>query len=140
LGTDLFRPAGRRLDEAFKAFVPLGSSAAYAAVLLGPWGALKTAAYTVGSLAWLGYAVGFLAFVFVLLPGLFVLAVQLGRALARSRVTTRKAFVALAYALVPLGLPAWVAFSLSFVFALHAVHAARRHGRPAQLPRPRAHQ
>jgi hypothetical protein len=32
-------------------------------------------------------------------------------------VSTRKAFVSLSYALIPLGLAAWIAFSLSFVFA-----------------------
>jgi hypothetical protein len=111
-GADLAQPAGRRMDEAFKAFLMLGSALVYSAVLLGPWGALKTAAYAVGSWAWLAYAAAFIAFVFGLLPAAFWLAVRLaGRGQLRQR------FVALAYSLIPLGLAAWMAFSLSFVFA-----------------------
>jgi hypothetical protein len=116
-GTDLSVATGRKLDEAFKAFILLGSAMVYSAVMLGPWGVLKSAAYTVGSLAWLGYTAGFLFLIFGLLPGLFFIAVRVGLMLDRSRVPSRKAFIACAYALVPLGLLAWIAFSLSFVFA-----------------------
>ncbi|MBI4772028.1 MAG: 4Fe-4S binding protein [Chloroflexi bacterium] len=116
-GADLLQPAGRRLDEAFKAFIMLGSALVYSAVMLGPWGALKTAAYNIGSPAWLAYALAFLTVAFGLLPGLFWLAVWGGRALSGARGRLRKPFVAFATALVPLGLTGWIAFSLSFVFA-----------------------
>jgi hypothetical protein len=116
-GEDLTRQAGRKMDEAYKAFIMLGSAMAYAVVLLGPWGALKSAAYNVGSLPWLGYALAFLGFSLLLLPGLFYLAVLAGRWLSRSPLNPRKAFIAFAYCLVPLGLLAWVAFSLGFVLA-----------------------
>jgi ferredoxin len=116
-GADLLRPGGRRLDEAFKAFIMLGSALIYIAVMLGPWGALKSTAYSVGSPAWFVYALAFLGFVLVLLPGTFFLAVLLARSLLSSKLPARKAFIHFAYALTPLGLAAWVAFSLSFVFA-----------------------
>lgn len=116
-GADLTQPRGRGLDEAFKALIMVGAALAYAAVMLGPWGELKAAAYAVGSAGWWLYAGGFLGLVLVVMPGLLLGAVLLGRALARSQVKARQAFVALAYALVPLGLAAWVAFSLAFVFA-----------------------
>lgn len=126
-GSDLLHPSGRKLDEAFKAFIMLGSAIVYSAVMLGPWGILKSAAYQVGSLPWLVYAFGFLTFVFGLLPGLFYLAVKSGQAVGGQQKDPRstaksksgfskKAFVALAYTLVPLGLAAWIAFSLAFVF------------------------
>lgn len=115
-GTDLAQTRGRKLDEAFKAFIMLGSAFVYSAVMLGPWGQLKAAAYAVGSMAWFGYALVFLAFMLGLLPGLFYLAVIAGRALSTSRLSPRQLFLAQSYALVPLGLAAWVAFSLSFVF------------------------
>jgi len=115
-GADLSEPRGRRLDEAYKAFIMLGAAIVYSAVMLGPWGRLKTAAYAVGSLEWLAYVAAFLGFVLALLPGGFLLAVRLGRTLA-ARALPRKAFVSLAYSLVPLGLSAWIAFSVSFVFA-----------------------
>ncbi len=116
-GADLLQPRGRKLDEAFKAFIMLGSSLVYITVMLGPWGALKTAAYSVGSLAWLTYASVFLVVVLGLIPGVFMLAVLTGSKLARSKVPARKAFIHLAYVLVPLGLAAWIAFSFSFVLA-----------------------
>ena len=116
-GADLNNPAGRRLDEAFKAFLMLGSAAVYSAVMLGPWGTLKTAAYAVGSAPWLAYALGFLLVVFGVLPGAFYLAVLAGRFRVKSRVAPRRAFIAFSCALVPLGLAAWIAFSLAFIFA-----------------------
>lgn len=116
-GADLIQQRGRRLDEAFKAFIMLGSSMVYMAVMLGPWAALKTAAYSVGSLEWVAYALAFLVFVLVLIPGGFLLAVLGGRALVGTGVPVRKLFVHLAYVLVPLGLASWIAFSFSFVFA-----------------------
>ena len=116
-GSDLLEKRGRRLDEAYKGFIMLGSAAVYSAVMLGPWGALKDAAYQVGGLPWLGYAATFLLTALALLPGLFWLAVAAGQRLAPGRRTQKQAFVAFAYALVPLGLSAWIAFSLGFVFA-----------------------
>ncbi len=115
-GADLTVVRGRKLDEAFKAFIMLGSAVVYSAVMLGPWGWLKTTAYNVGSLAWLGYALAFLLFTLGLLPGLFCLATWAGMEQHPNRRALRQRFTAYAYALVPLGLAAWIAFSLSFVF------------------------
>ena len=50
-----------------------------------------------------------------MLPGLFIVAVRAGQFLARDFTPIRKAFITYSYTLVPLGLMAWVAFSLSFV-------------------------
>jgi hypothetical protein len=113
---DLATPS-RRLDEAFKAFLMLGAAMAYALILLGAWGEVKAAAYTLGSLPWLVYALGFLGFIFGVLPALFALMVRLGQVASHSRASFKPAFAAFATALVPLGLMFWVAFSLSFVLA-----------------------
>ncbi|MBI4632236.1 MAG: 4Fe-4S binding protein [Chloroflexi bacterium] len=107
LGDDLLNRHGRKLDEAFKAFIMLGSAIVYSAVMLGSWGQLKAAAYAVGTSAWALYAITFLVFIFGALPASFFIATSFNR----------KSFVNFAYALVPLGLLAWIAFSLSFVFA-----------------------
>ena len=107
---DLTKPS-TRMDEAFKAFIMLGSSMIYAGVLLGPWGVLKDAAYNVGSSAWAWYAIVFLAFIFGILPGAFTLGI-----LDRSNsIPLKQRFASLSTALIPLGLMFWVAFSLSFV-------------------------
>ena len=83
----------------------------YAGVLLGPWGMLKDAAYNVGSSAWMIYAILFLTFIFIVLPGIF----SVGLLPAKSSVHFKQRFAALSTALIPLGLMFWVAFSLSFV-------------------------
>jgi hypothetical protein len=116
-GADLSVERNRKLDEAYKAFIMLGAAAVYSAVLLGPWGALKLAAYSVGTLPWLAYAACFLALILLALPGLFWLAVWSGKKSSGSTQPVKKLFIAQSYALVPLGMAAWVAFSLSFVFA-----------------------
>ena len=109
-GADLASPT-KRLDEAFKTFIMLGSAMVYAAVLLGPWGSLKDAAYNVGTSAWFLYSLAFLAVIFVLLPGLFAASLL---PLAGRR-PFKQRFAALSTSLIPLGLMFWVAFSLSFV-------------------------
>jgi polyferredoxin len=107
---DLAKPS-TRMDEAFKAFIMLGSAIIYAGVLLGPWGAFKDAAYNVGSGAWFIYAAAFLAIIFVVLPGLFTLGILN----AKNTLPLKQRFASLSTALIPLGLMFWVAFSLSFV-------------------------
>jgi len=114
-GADLLTSRGRRLDEAYKAFIMLTCALAYSIVLLGPWSVLKETAYAVGSVEWWVYAASFLAANLAIVPGLFFACAWLARRIARAATSTRELFVAYAYALVPLGLAAWVAFSLSFV-------------------------
>jgi 4Fe-4S binding protein len=107
---DLAKPS-TRMDEAFKAFIMLGSAMIYAGVLLGPWGTLKDAAYHVGSEPWFIYAAVFLAIIFVILPGFFTLGILN----TKSFLPLKQRFASLSTALIPLGLMFWVAFSLSFV-------------------------
>jgi hypothetical protein len=107
---DLAKPS-TRMDEAFKAFIMVGSAMSYAGVLLGPWGAFKDAAYNVGSSAWFIYAVIFLAIIFGILPGLF----SLGLYQRHNDIPFKQRFASMSTALIPLGLMFWVAFSLSFV-------------------------
>jgi polyferredoxin len=107
---DLAKP-GTRLDEAYKAFIMLGSAMIYAGVFLGPWGLFKDAAYNVGTSIWFIYAILFLAIIFGILPGLFTL----GLLQMKGSLTLKGRFASFSTALIPLGLMFWVAFSLSFV-------------------------
>ncbi|HSJ87216.1 MAG TPA: 4Fe-4S binding protein [Anaerolineales bacterium] len=107
---DLAKPS-TRIDEAFKGFIMLGSAMIYAAVLLGPWGALKDAAYQVGTSAWFLYAIVFLSMIFAVLPGFFTLGILF----TKSSRPLKQRFASSSTALIPLGLMFWVAFSLSFV-------------------------
>lgn len=108
---DLAKPS-TKLDEAFKAFIMLGAALIYAYVLMGSNGAAKLAAYSVFTPNWFLYAAVFLAFIFVLLPGIYWLCVLVGN--LRLPVSGKR-FASASTPLIPLGLMFWVAFSLSFV-------------------------
>ncbi|MFQ5342968.1 MAG: 4Fe-4S binding protein [Anaerolineae bacterium] len=123
-GADLLVANGRRLDEAYKGFIMLASALIYSAVFLGPWGWLKDMAdpstgsgQGIVSLGqYLVYTGGFLAINLLILPALFLACTWLAQRLGGLKTTPRKAFIQYAYTLVPLGLLAWIAFSLAFVF------------------------
>ncbi|MCA0454013.1 MAG: 4Fe-4S binding protein [Chloroflexi bacterium] len=116
VGADLLVAKERRLDEAYKAFIMLGCALAYSAVLLGPWGWIKSWANLDTLPHWLIYAAGLWTLNLVILPGLFGLAAMVSHRLTGEQTSRREAFIAYAYTLVPLGLAAWIAFSLGFVF------------------------
>ncbi len=110
-------------DEAWKAFIMLALAAAYSVLYQGPWGSFKDWANIAEKGNWRGFATyaGVLwSSSLLLIPGIYILAVQLGRALARRSAgkdslpapTFKEVFLAFAYPLVPLGLLAWVTFSL----------------------------
>jgi len=105
-----------RLDEAFLALVMLGSALAFSAVFTGPWGSLKTAAFEIGTPAWLLYGLGFLALNLLVMPGLFTLAVWASVRASGIATELRRQIAHQAQALLPLGLFAWIAFTISFAF------------------------
>jgi ferredoxin len=116
-GADLFVMKEHRLDEAYKAFIMLTCALLYSVVLLGPWGWLKNTANMDTLPSWLVYAAAFWAINLLAVPGLFAGVTVMARAAARQTAPIRQLFIDYAYALVPLGLAAWIAFSLGFVFA-----------------------
>ena len=116
-GTDLGKQkTTSRLDEALLALVMLGSVMTFAAVFTGPWGWLKSAAFEIGSSAWVGYASGYLALNLILLPAIFFLAVWAGQKFTGSMLALKQAIATQAQVLLPLGLMAWIAFTVSFAF------------------------
>jgi ferredoxin len=122
-GQDLLapRPPSRRLDEGFMALVMLGTALSFSAVFTGPWGWLKSAAFAIGSPAWLGYSLAFLLLTLGIVPGMYVLFVWIAQTWSRSSskpnsTTVCQALAQNALALLPLGLFAWIAFTVSFAF------------------------
>jgi hypothetical protein len=114
-GSDIGQPRqSNRLDEAFLALVMLGSALAFSAVFVGPWGSLKAAAFAIGSPTWALYGMGFLALSLVVMPGAFALAVWAGQRLSGAQMPLRRAIANQAQVLLPLGLYAWIAFTISF--------------------------
>jgi len=117
-GADLVVASGWRLDEAYKAFIMLACAAIYPLVFLGSWGWLKEWANLGGPQGFGLYTLAFLGLNLVVVPGLHLGAVAATRSVAGLQgLPVRRLFVALAYPLVPLGLAAWMAFTVSFVFA-----------------------
>jgi hypothetical protein len=87
-------------------------------VFLGPWGWLKAWANLDSLSGFSVYALGFLVLNLVAVPAVHLGMAALTRwAADLKEVPVRRLFVALAYALVPLGLAAWMAFTVSLVFA-----------------------
>lgn len=109
-------------DEAWKAFIMLALAGAYSLIYQGPWGILKDWANVTETQDWGSfaiYAAALWATALVVIPSFFTVGVVAGRRLigappdAKAR---KQDFLGYAYTLVPLGLCAWVAFSLPLVF------------------------
>ncbi len=115
-GSDLGPKTGHRLDETFLGLVMLASVLVDAVVFLGPWGQLKLAAYAVGSLSWFTFAGAFLVIALAVLPGLYALVVWASAKFSGLQITLRENLAQQGQVLVPLGLMAWIAFTISFAF------------------------
>jgi NAD-dependent dihydropyrimidine dehydrogenase PreA subunit len=121
VGSELADSSGARgprrsLDRAWFGLFMLSCAPVYAAVMLGPWGWLTEAAYAIGTRAWLLYALAFLTITLGVGPGLFWLTARAGWSLNGRSSSVRRDVLQLGYALSPLGLSAWVAFTMSFAF------------------------
>jgi polyferredoxin len=114
--SDLLVPTHRKMDEAFKAFIMLGSALLYSIVMLGPYGDVKLWANLQTLRGFTAYALMFLGGILLLMPLTHLLFTWFAQLLSRDdKVPLEKMFVNYAYALVPLGLLGWIAFSVSFV-------------------------
>jgi polyferredoxin len=116
MGADLLK--NRKMDEAFKSFIMLGSGLMFIAVFFGWWGGLKDAANFIdggflgGPVNWTGLALyaGLVWTVsLVILPALHAAAVWAAGHLG-GKPALKRQFIDYAYAYVPLGLAAWTAF------------------------------
>jgi 4Fe-4S binding domain len=115
-GSDLGSKTKHHLDETFLGLVMLASALVDSAVFLGPWGQLKSAAFAIGSIPWLIFAGTFLLAALGVLPGLYAAAAWIAARLGAAKIPLRKALANDSQVLVPLGLMAWIAFTISFAF------------------------
>lgn len=106
-------------DEAWKAFIMIGLALAYSVALLGPWGTVKDWANPSESGRWGGFAVyagGLWTLTLAVIPAAFYAAARLGRRLAGATgAPLREIFLGFCGVLVPLGLTAWIAFSIPLI-------------------------
>jgi hypothetical protein len=107
-------------DEAWKAFIMLTLALSYSVILLGPFGGIKDWANPSETGKWGGfaiYALSLFTLALVVVPGVFYAASRLGRRLARGTgIEMKEVFLGFSGALVPLGLMAWIAFSIPLFF------------------------
>ena len=109
-----------RMDEAWMAFIMIALVAAYSVTLLGPWAGVREWANVTEVGNWGGFALHTAAVWLValgLVPGVWYLGARLARRFAGGApgVPAREIFVRYSYLLVPLGLMAWIAFSLPLI-------------------------
>ncbi len=106
----------RGYDEVWKACIMLVLALTYSIMLLGPWGRFKDWANISEAGDWRGFglfAAGQALLALVIFPGLYYLSIRLAQWYARAgAVPTRELFLKYAYMLVPMGLLAWIAFSV----------------------------
>lgn len=109
----------RGADEVWKACIMLAMVFVYAVVLQGPWGKLREWANVGESGDWGGFSLYVLlvgSAALAVVPGLWALTAWASSLLAgRSRRRWNDYFTAYAYVLVPLGLAAWISFTLPLV-------------------------
>ncbi len=109
----------RGYDEVWKASIMLVLAFSYSIVLLGPWGWLKDWANISEKRNWAGFAAfasGQALLALVIFPALYYLAIRLANWYAHAdAVPTKELFLKYAYMLVPMGLLAWVAFSVPLI-------------------------
>lgn len=106
-------------DEVWKAFIMLGLAFVYSVNLLGPWGIFKDWVNFTESGKWLGFiflSLGIVLFCVALLPGVYWLFILWSKKLSGNKeISLKNLFIKYSYSLVPLGLLAWVAFSLPLI-------------------------
>ncbi len=109
----------RGYDEVWKASIMLMLAFSYSIVLLGPWGWLKDWANISEKRNWGGFglfAAGQALLALVIFPGLYYLSIRLAKWYARAdAISTKELFLKYAYMLVPMGLLAWIAFSIPLI-------------------------
>ena len=116
----------RKLDEAFKSFIMLGSSIFFLTVFFGWWGVWKDIADPIGGIflsgsvfQWKDLAIYGGILWLICLGGIPLLTLGfawLSKVLAGVReVPVKKIFIDYAYALIPLGLMAWIGFVVGMI-------------------------
>ncbi|MFQ5864051.1 MAG: 4Fe-4S binding protein [bacterium] len=107
-------------DEAWKGFIMLALAMAYSVILLGPNGTIKDWANVAETGMWGGFAVYTLilwSVALVIVPAIFYGCIWLARRFAQApHIPAKEVFLGYAFVLVPLGLLAWIAFSVPLLF------------------------
>jgi polyferredoxin len=115
-----FRPFGsdrvlKGYDEMFNVIIMLVVAIAFSITMLGPWGVIKDAANVTESrqvIHFLIYLFAIWGAALLVFPGLFLLSTKGAHRLSGEQISMRDMTLRLSYILVPVGIFAWIAFSL----------------------------
>ena len=102
-------------DEMFNVIIMLVVAIAFSIVMLGPWGFIKDAANVTESrqvIPFLIYLAAIWSSALLIFPGLFILVARGAHRLAGGKSNRSILTLRLAYILIPVGICAWIAFSL----------------------------
>jgi len=105
-------------DEMYNVIIMLVVAIAFSITMLGPWGFIKEAANVTESrhlLPFLAYLAILWGSALVVVPGIFILIARGAHRMAGTAVDTKDLTLRLAYILIPVGIFAWIAFSLPAV-------------------------
>ena len=107
------------LDESWKTFIDVGTSHAYSMIYLGASGTLKDWVNAAESGNWKGFLI-YVAVLWmvslVIVPAVFYILSLLIRWLSKTKsVSVKEIFIGYSYVLIPLGLMAWIAFSMPLI-------------------------
>ena len=105
-------------DEMINVIIMLVVAIAFSITMLGPWGFVKAAANVTESrqiVPYLLYLAAIWGSALVVFPGLFALTARGANRLAGKPASNRDMTLRLAYILIPVGIFAWIAFSLPSV-------------------------
>lgn len=109
----------RGYDEAWKSFIMMVLAIVYPINLLSPWGTIKSWLNFTETGTWGKFillSINMLAWCLVILPAIHYLFCRMAKWYSRSReVTAKELFMKYSYAYVPLGLMAWISFSVPLV-------------------------
>lgn len=115
--TDLLIDKKRGFDEAWKSFLMLGIAMHFFLIMQGPFGFLKDWANAKTLGGYLTYISIHSVFNLLVFPAIFFVFAYVSYALPSKQVPLKKIFIDFSYSLVPLGLMAWISFSLGLIFA-----------------------
>jgi polyferredoxin len=110
-------------DEMFNAIIMLVVAIVFSVTMSGPWGVIKDAANVTESrqiVPFLIYVASIWILALGVFPGIFALVARAARRFAGSQEDNRTVILRLAYILIPIGIFAWIAFSLPMLMVNYA--------------------
>lgn len=115
-GTDLLVNESRGFDEAWKNFIMIAIAVMFYVAMMGPWGWLKDWVRGTTLSGWLKFITLHSFAALVVLPGIFLIFAWLSKLVSgQKEVRLKTVFINLSYAVMPMGLAAWIAFSFGFL-------------------------